>query len=121
MVTLLGQDAALQYCGVIEVSALSMSEVSEQLDLPIEIKELWTQFAHVFEAPKGLPPRRKYDHTIPLTPGTTHVSVRPYRVDPHLKTEMEKQVRELLQNGMIKISRSPFQYTMLMVKNKDDT
>lgn len=86
-----------------------------------EVQALLEKFSTAFEEPKGLPPRRQYDHTIPLLPGATPVAVRPYKVAPHLKTEMEKQVKELLQNGMIRLSRSPFSSPVLMVKKKDGT
>jgi hypothetical protein len=52
--------------------------VSPKPEFPAEIQALLDQFASVFAAPSGLPPRRRYDHHIPLVPGARPVSVRPY-------------------------------------------
>ena len=102
------------------VDLVSADSSEDSKHIP-EVQALLQKFSAVFEEPKGVPPRRKYDHTIPLIPGATPVAVRPYRVAPHLKTEMEKQVKELLQNGMIRLSKSPFSSPVLMVKKKDGT
>ena len=61
-----------------------------------EIQALLDKYAEVFAPPTSLPPRRQYDHSIPLLPGAQPVSIRPYRIPPHLKIEMEKQVAEML-------------------------
>lgn len=55
-----------------------------------EIQKLPDAFSSVFEAPSGLPPSRGYDHHIPLVAGANPFSIRPYRVAPHLKTEIER-------------------------------
>ena len=82
---------------------------------------LLEKYASVFEAPSGLPPRRQYDHTIPLVPGATPVSLRPYRVAPALKTEMERQVQEMLDSDIIRHNNSPFSSPMIMVEKKETT
>ncbi|KAK1695873.1 hypothetical protein QYE76_012570 [Lolium multiflorum] len=81
-----------------------------------DIQSLLDQFEKVFAEPTGLPPRRQYDHQIPLIPGARPVSVRPYRVVPELKTEIEKQVAELLRQGIITHSTSPFSSPVLLVR-----
>ena len=68
-VTLLGEDATPSFLAMIELSSLLSYKGIEQTELPVEIKEILNTYATVFEAPSGLPPRRKYDHTIPLIPG----------------------------------------------------
>jgi hypothetical protein len=55
------------------------------------VQALFDQFSSVFDAPQGLPPRRQYDHQIPLIPGARPVSMRPYRIAPELKTELERK------------------------------
>lgn len=75
----------------------------------------------MFAEPTTLPPRREADHQIPLLPGAQPVSVRPYRYSPTQKTEIENQVKQMLQNGIIRISSSPFASLVLLVKKKDGT
>jgi hypothetical protein len=70
-------------------------------DIAPDVQAILDQFASVFAAPTGLPPRRRYDHHIPLISGARPVSVRPYRVAPELKDEIEKQIKELLAQGVI--------------------
>ena len=65
------------------------------------VQALLDKYAVVFSPPTGLPPRRQFDHSIPLIPGAQLVSIRPYRIPPHLKVEMEKQVQAMLQGGLI--------------------
>lgn len=47
--------------------------------------------------------------------------MRPYRVAPELKTEIERQVKELLRHGVITHSSSPFASPVLLVKKIDKT
>lgn len=117
-ITLLGSAAAVPDVAVVEVCSLLTTE-----SLPIlpEVQSVLDQFKHVFEPPTGLPPRRSYDHTNPLMPGATPVSMRPYRIAPALKTELERQIQEMLASGVIRLSNNPFSSPLLMVKKKDNT
>ncbi|XP_073359010.1 uncharacterized protein [Aegilops tauschii subsp. strangulata] len=114
LITLLGADASPQLCAVMEMSALLVTEEVVLSELPQEVQELIEKFALVFAAPSGLPPRRKYDHTIPLIPGAGPVAIRPYRVAPSLKDELERQAQEMLDSGVIRPSNSPFSSPMLL-------
>ena len=78
-------------------------------------------YAEVFEEPRGLPSHRKYDHTIPLLPGASLVNLRPYKYNPMQKNEIEKQVKEMLAQGVIQPSSSPFASPALLVGKKDLT
>lgn len=80
-----------------------------------------TEFESVFEPPTGYPPERDCDHSIPLLPGDTPFSVRPYRYPPAIKDEIEHQIAEMLQSGIIRPSSSPFSSSVLLVKKKDGT
>lgn len=69
--------------------------------------------------PTQLPPSRLYDHHIPILPGSTPVNSRPYRYSLLHKTEIEKQVSELLAAGLIVPSVSSLASPVLLVQKKD--
>lgn len=71
-----------------------------------------------FEKSAGLPPKRSHTHSIPFIAGAQPFRLKPYRYNPSQKDEIEKQVMELLQTGMIQESSSPFAYPVLLVKKK---
>lgn len=66
------------------------SPKDQEVTLPPTIMELLQEYSGLFEEPKDLPPSRGCDHSIPLVPGATRVSVRPYRCPPALEDEIEK-------------------------------
>ena len=86
-----------------------------------EILAILSTYSGVFTDPKTLPPQRAYDHTIPLLPGSIPINSKPYHYSPLHKTEIERQVQELLQAGLIAHSHSPFASPVLLVKKKDGT
>jgi hypothetical protein len=86
--------------------------------LPPEFKALLTEFAYLFQPPNELPPQRDCDHSIP---GAQLVFIRPYRYAPVLKNEIECQVAEMLEQGIIQKSTSAFSSPVLLVKKKDNT
>lgn len=104
--------------GLVRLQALE-SEGSQSMPIPANIQQLLQEFAAVFDEPQGLPPTRDCDHTIPLIPGTQPVNVRPYRYTPLQKDEIERQVADMLDRGIIKHSSSPFSSPVLLVKKKD--
>jgi hypothetical protein len=77
------------------------------------------EFQTVFEEPQGLPPPRSHDHQILLKPGTSPISVRPYRYPYYQKSEIETIVKDLLKSGVIKNSQSPFSSPVLLVRKAD--
>jgi len=101
--------------------AVLSAEPSTPPELPSEIATLLQEYADVFAKPTTLPPSRVYDHTIPLLPNTTPVNSRPYRYSPLHKTEIERQVKDLLAAGLITQSTSPFAFPVLLVLKKDGT
>lgn len=84
----------------------------------MDIQNLITEFASLFDKPTGLPPARSHCHSIPLVPGATSFRLRPYRYNPTQKDEIEHQVKELLQNGMIQPSSSPFASPVILARKK---
>jgi hypothetical protein len=91
--------------------------VGEQL-IPEAVQEVIEEYAGIFQDPKQLPPSRVYDHAISLQPRAAPVNCRPYKYSPQHKTEIEKQVRELLQDGLIVHSDSPFASPVLLVQKR---
>ena len=86
--------------------------------LPGEIQALIDEFADIFEPVSGLPPSRPGDHTIPLLLGVQPFKLWPYRYNPAQKTEIESQIKEMLEKGLIQLSSSPFSSPALLVKKK---
>lgn len=88
-------------------------------EVPAPIQTLLGEFQELFDEPKGLPPQREFDHIIELIPGAQPVNVRPYRYNPAQKDEIEVQVNEMLRQGIIQHSQSPFSSPVLLVQKKD--
>ena len=80
------------------------------------LDRLLQQHGAIFEEPQGLPLERPYDHRIHLLPGTAPVAVRPYRYPQLQKDELERQVKAMLAQGIIRPSTSPFSAPMLLVR-----
>ncbi|XP_056849743.1 transposon Tf2-1 polyprotein isoform X1 [Raphanus sativus] len=107
------QDVAGRWLYTHNVSATSC-EIT-----PIEISCVLEGFSKVFDMPGGLPPRRDIEHQILLKPGTSPVSVRPYRYPQAHQEAMTTLVQDMLQKGIIRASRSPYSSPVLLVKKKD--
>jgi hypothetical protein len=73
------------------------------------------EFADLFTEPHGLPPRREFDHKIALILGSRPVNLRPYRYNPEQKDEIERQMVEMLCQGIIQFNTSPFSSPILLV------
>ena len=80
-----------------------------------------SEYQDVFAEPKSLPPHPQYDHGIHLEPGTAPINTKPYRYSLAQKDEIEQQVQEMLQSGVIVHSMSPYAALVLLVKKKDGT
>ncbi|XP_042023144.1 uncharacterized protein LOC121770490 [Salvia splendens] len=88
-------------------------------DLPGGVAAVLESFLSVFRVPTGMPPVRQYDHRIHLLPGSKPVNVQPYRYPYFQKNEIERQVREMLEQGIIQRSNSPFSSPVLLIRKKD--
>lgn len=100
-----------------EICGLQTTEI----DCPNQIKELLVEYDHLFATPTSEPPHRSADHFIPLVPGAQPVKVRPYKYSPVQKDEIDRQLQEMLDNGIIRTSTSPFASPVLLVKKKDNS
>jgi hypothetical protein len=97
----------------------SADDEKAETTLPAEIQTVLAQFPTVFAEPTELPPHRVYDHAITLQPDASPVNVRPYRFSPQHKDEIERQVKAMLQSGVIVESMSLFASPVLLVQKKD--
>jgi hypothetical protein len=77
------------------------------------------EFHEVFKNQIQLPPERSNVHQIKLIPNHDAINVRPYRYPHYQKAEIERQVSELLEAGIIRPNRSAFSSPVILVKKKD--
>jgi hypothetical protein len=96
---------------------LAIAHASEVLQPAVQ--HLLNEFSDLFQEPTELSPSRAYDHEIPLVPRAQPVYIRPYRYPPKLKDEIERQVQDMLQQGLIHPNSSSFSSPVLLVKKKD--
>jgi hypothetical protein len=61
------------------------------------------------------------DHRIHLVEGTKPINAQPYRYPQFQKYEMEKLIREMLDQGIIIPIHIPFSLPILLVRKKDGT
>ncbi|KAL4554713.1 hypothetical protein LXL04_037315 [Taraxacum kok-saghyz] len=101
------------------ISHMALTTISEGQEFALV--QLLEQFEAVFQAPTGLPPSRSHDHGITLLEPHSPICVRPYRYPYVQKTEIEKQVQELLSLGMIRPSKSAYSSPVILVRKKDDS
>ncbi|XP_058777144.1 uncharacterized protein LOC131651501 [Vicia villosa] len=92
-----------------------------QPTLPREIQTVLENHSTIFQTPKGLPPSRMHDHHIPLKPNSTPVNVKPYRYPHSQKEAMTAIISDMLRDGIIKPSNSPYSSPVLLVRKKDGT
>jgi len=95
----------------------SLKESSEKGigDLPVV-----QEFPEVFpDNITELPPEREVEFTIDLIPGTSPISIAPYRMSTSELGELKKQLEELLEKQFIRPSVSPWGAPVLLVKKKD--
>ncbi|XP_042948527.1 uncharacterized protein LOC122281239 [Carya illinoinensis] len=89
--------------------------------LPVEVREVLEDHQGVLEVPSTLPPSRLFDHRIVLVDEKKPMNVSPYRYAHFQKGEIERQVDEMLKNGLIRPSTNPFSSPVLLVRKKDGT
>lgn len=104
-ICLQGGDPAASTCTMVQI-CLMQDSANIPVLIPPEVQAILDQFSLVFTEPSGLPPRRAVSHSIPLIDGARPVQIRPYRLTPELKDEVEKQIAEMLQSGVIRPSNS---------------
>jgi hypothetical protein len=76
------------------------------------------ELTSLFDPPKRLPPPRSHCHTITLIPGVVPFCLHPYHYNPAQKDEIERQIVELLKNGMTQPSCNPFASPVILGRKK---
>lgn len=85
------------------------------------LQSLLTTYDDLLIIPTGFPQSRPFDHRIPLQPRATPINVLPYRY-PHLqKAEIKRLVCDMLKDGILHPSTSPFSSPVMLIKKKDST
>ena len=99
---------------------LAMVVTAEQPEPEIAQIPVVSEFVDVFpdEVP-GPPPYREMEFTIEWVPGTALISRAPYRMAPLELRELKTQLQELLEQGFIRPSVSPWGAPVLFVRKKD--
>ena len=96
-------------------SSTEVKEKAKSDELPVV-----NEFPEVFpEDVSELPPEREVEFTIDLIPGTSLVSMAPYRMSASELSEVKKQLEELLEKKFIRPSVSPWGAPVLLVKKKE--
>ncbi|XP_038685792.1 uncharacterized protein LOC119985573 [Tripterygium wilfordii] len=108
---------AVGTCLQLTMDCQSLQGIAEEIDP--RLKGLLAQYEAVFQKPQSLPPTRSTDHSIHLLPNSTPVNVKPYCYPHFQKSEIERMVQDMLKEGIIRTSTSPFSSPVLLVKKKD--
>ncbi|GKV29618.1 hypothetical protein SLEP1_g38525 [Rubroshorea leprosula] len=103
---------------------LLLSKVNDATcPFPEEIRSLLEEFSDVVpnEIPPGLPPMRDIQHAIAFIPGFVIPNKPAYRMNPQEYAKLQRQVKELMEKGLVKESISPCAMHVLLVPKKDGT
>jgi len=106
---------------VVQLCLMKPDRLAEESTLPGQAVDLLEKYQILFEEPTELPPPRQFDHAIPLLPGAKPVNLRPYRYNPAQKDEVERQIKQMLEQGIIRFSTSPYSSPVILVLKKDLT
>ncbi|GKA13867.1 ty3-gypsy retrotransposon protein [Tanacetum coccineum] len=89
--------------------------------IPHDLASVLHGFTIVFLVPTRLPPSRTQDHSIVLHEGINAVKVLLYLYPVSQKAQIETMVADMLAQGLIQPSSSPFSAPALLVQKKDGT
>ncbi|KAK5842666.1 hypothetical protein PVK06_005048 [Gossypium arboreum] len=95
---------------------------SKETERKLESVPVVCEYSDVFpEELPGLPPVREVEFGIEVVPGTTPISIAPYRMALTELKELKVQLQELTDRGFARPSFSPWGAPVLFVKKKDGT
>ncbi|CAL2277904.1 unnamed protein product [Prunus armeniaca] len=83
------------------------------------MEELQLQFSDLFENVEGLPPQRPVEHEMQLVGESPFPNLGMYRHSVQESEEIKRQVKEHLEQGVLKPSCSPCGSPVLLVPKKD--
>lgn len=84
--------------------------------VPASISLLIDEYADIFLEPTALPPIRPgFDHKIPFKEGFQPFNLRPYRFSVVQKDVIDKIVQDMLDQGIVQHSNSPFSSPTILV------
>jgi hypothetical protein len=95
------------------------SDINTIQSLHTDLQTVLQPYTHIFAPPQGLPPTRPHDHHIHLTPNSSPVNIKPYRYPHYQKEAMTNIILDMLREGLIQPSTSPYSSPVLLVKKKD--
>ena len=107
--------------------SISVRERKEQILSEIEpefrekLRGIVEEFRDVFpeKLPKGRPPERDVEHEIKTDPEAEPPNRAPYKLGPNEQDELESQIKDLVAQGFIRPSVSPYGAPVLFVPKKD--
>ncbi|MCI38868.1 RNA-directed DNA polymerase (Reverse transcriptase), partial [Trifolium medium] len=105
-----------------EHAEMFMMFASLKLEGGVKMEEfpIVSEFPDVFpEDVSDVPPEREVKFTIDLVPGTSPISMAPFRKSASELNELKKQLEELLEQRFVRPSVSPWGAPVLLVKKKD--
>lgn len=105
----------LSLCSLSSTPASVPYVKNQQMEPHGLIRFLLDQYKDIFVIPTPLPPLRETEHVITLHPSVGPVNVRPYHYPHSHKEEMEKYVQKMLQDGIIRPSKSMFSNHVLLM------
>jgi hypothetical protein len=97
------------------------SDKDKQAPIHPSIESVLQDFDDIFSETTELPPQRDYDHEIPLLPSIKPQNVRPYRVPHKQMDEVHRLIQAMLQDSLIRPSKSPYSSPAILVRKKDDS
>jgi hypothetical protein len=85
------------------------------------IPEYLKEFTSVFSEKNFdvLPEPRKWDHTIEIVPGSKASNCKVYPLSPAEQKELDAFLKENLETGHIRLSKSPMTSPVFFIKKKD--
>ena len=69
--------------------------------------------------PKGPPPAREVTHSLDVSPGSEPTYRTPYRLRPAEQDELEEELRDILAQGFIRPSHTPYGTPVFFVPKKN--